>query len=130
MIRKKVTIKNQGFTIIETMISVALFIIITTVGMGTLLNGNLLYQKSQDMRTIIDNLNYTMEDMSRNIRTGYNYRCFTSSDSIPVSTDSNLAVPRSCSSGWALAFEYAYGDNTVNDYPTPDPVDYDDQWIY
>ncbi|MBP9748282.1 MAG: hypothetical protein KBD17_01505 [Candidatus Pacebacteria bacterium] len=124
--------KNSGgFTIIETMISVALFIVITTVGMGALLNGNLLYQKSQDMRTIIDNLNFTMEDMSRNIRTGYNYRCYTSSDPI-IPTDDNptiLSVPRSCASGggWAIAFESAYGDNTVTD---GNPVNYKDQWIY
>lgn len=129
--KKKITVKNnRGFTIIETMISVTLFIIITTIGMGVLLNGHLLYQKSQDMRAIIDNLNFTMEDISRNIRTGYNYHCFTGSDSIPVTTDPTLSTPKSCASGWAVAFESAYGDNTVNDYPAPDPVDYNDQWIY
>src|SRR5690349_21503437 len=103
---KKVTTKQEGFTIIETMISVALFIVITTVGMGALLNGNLLYQKSQDMRAIIDNLNFTMEDMSRNLRTGYNFHCFTGTDSIPVTTDATLSAPKSCSTGgWAIAFE-------------------------
>ncbi len=122
--------KNNGFTIIETMISVSLFVIITTLGMGTLLNAHAVYKKSQDMRSIIDSLNFVMEDMSRNIRTGYNYHCKISGESIPSSTDSSLSAPKNCANGWALVFEYAYGDNTENDIPTPDPVDYNDQWVY
>lgn len=122
--------QNKGFTIIETMISVSLFIIITTLGMGTLLNAHVVYKKSQDMRSIIDSLNFVMEDMSRNIRTGYNYHCKIGGESLPILTDHFLSEPKSCVSGWALAFEYAYGDNTVNDVPVPDPIDYDDQWVY
>ncbi len=127
--------KNNGFTIIETMISVSLFVIITTLGMGTLLNAHAVYKKSQDMRSIIDSLNFVMEDMSRNIRTGYNYRCFygvAAETGIPTTDPepSSLGAPRNCASGWGIAFEYAYGDNTENDVPTPDPIDYGDQWIY
>ena len=66
--------KQTGYTIIETMISVSLFLIIITIGMGALLNANLLHQKSRDMRSIMDNLSFIMEDMSRNLRTGYDYR--------------------------------------------------------
>ena len=43
--------------------------------MGALLNANVVYKKSQDMRSIMDNLSFTMEDVSRNVRTGYNYQC-------------------------------------------------------
>lgn len=66
--------KTAGFTIIETMIAISLFLIIVTIGMGSLLNANLLHQKSQDMRSIMDNLSFIMEDMSRNLRTGYDYQ--------------------------------------------------------
>lgn len=114
--------KSDGFTIIETMIAVSLFIVITTVGMGALLNANLLYQKSRDMRSILDNLNYVMEDLSRNARTGYNYHCFLSTETIPTLTSAVPSTPQSCENenGWAVAFESAYGD-TAN---------YDDQWVY
>ena len=64
---------NKGFTIIETMIAISLFLIIVTIGMGSLLNANLLHQKSQDMRSIMDSLSFIMEDMSRNLRTGSDY---------------------------------------------------------
>ena len=126
--------KEQGFTIIETMISVSLFVIITTLGMGTLLNAHSVYKKSQDMRSIIDSLNFVMEDMSRNIRTGYNYHCRVIGESIPNDdpAPAYMSQPKNCASGWAIAFEYAYGDNTENDTP-PNPVDeidYNDQWVY
>ncbi|HAS80777.1 MAG: hypothetical protein UR25_C0003G0021 [Candidatus Nomurabacteria bacterium GW2011_GWE1_32_28] len=67
--------KNTGYTIIETMIAISLFLIIITIGMGALLNANALHKKSQNKRSIVDNLNFIMEDMSRNIRTGSNYSC-------------------------------------------------------
>ena len=65
---------NKGFTIIETMIAISLFLIVVTIGMGSLLNANLLHRKSQDMRSIMDSLSFIMEDMSRNLRTGYDYQ--------------------------------------------------------
>ena len=91
MIKKNLKTKG-GYTIIETMIAVSLFIIIVTTGMGALLNANLLHQKSRDMRSIIDNLSFIMEDMSRNIRTGTVYHCID---------DGNVksASAHSCSAG-------------------------------
>ena len=88
--------KKNGYTIIETMISVSIFLVVVMAGMGALLNANLLHSKSQNMRSIVDNLSFIMEDMSRNLRTGYNYYCINSSHpNIPTnSNDTN-----SCSNG-------------------------------
>jgi prepilin-type N-terminal cleavage/methylation domain-containing protein len=109
---------NGGYTLIETMIAVSLFVIVVTAGMGALLNANLLHEKSKNLRSIMDNLNFVMEDMSRNIRTGYNYQCFDASHlSLSPTT---LSTPLSCASGWAIAFEYANGN----------PATYTDQWVY
>lgn len=118
--------QNKGYTIIETMIAIALFIIVIMAGMDALLNMNLVHQKSQNMREIIDNLNFTMEDMSRYLRTGYNYHCFTAKEEIRPN-DSSLNNPKSCASGWAIAFEYQDGvpANLVDRNPHTD-----DQWIY
>ncbi|MEI7709527.1 MAG: hypothetical protein WCI76_02325 [bacterium] len=112
--------KNKGFTIIETMIATSLFIIIVTAGLGALLNASLLHQKSRDMRSILDNLSFVMEDMSRNLRTGYNYHCFISGDVIPSATSSIVSTPKSCANGWAISFESASGVPSNND----------DQWLY
>ena len=104
---------NRGYTIIETMIAVSIFLVVITIGMEALLNANFIHRKSQDMRSIMDNLSFIMEDMSRNLRTGYNYHC---SDNL-----SNFGTPLSCTSGGTvIAFEPTDG-NPANDI---------DQWIY
>ncbi len=85
-------------------------------GMNAILNASVIHQKSQDMRSILDNLSFILEDMGRNIRTGYNYRCIDT-ESLPVASLSN---PKSCASGWGIAFEPAAG-LTADD---------NDQWVY
>jgi prepilin-type N-terminal cleavage/methylation domain-containing protein len=80
---------NSGFTILETMVAIAVFLIVIVYGMGAVLNSTLLYKKSEDMRSIMDNLNFIMEDISRNARVGYNFYCdnsgFPSSSGYPLS---------------------------------------------
>ena len=110
--------KNTGYTIIETMISVSLFLVIVTISVGALLNANLVHRKSQDMRSILDNLSFVMEDISRNLRTGYNYHCFRGGDFIPVFTSPLVSSPNSCGDdqgGWAVAFEFPNGSTTNHD---------------
>lgn len=85
--------QNTGYTIIETMIAVSLFIVVVMAGMGALLNANLLHGKSQNMRSIMDNLSFIMEDMSKNLRTGSDYHCF--SGTVP----SGSPDPQSCDDG-------------------------------
>ena len=105
-----------GYTLIETMIALTIFLIVVVIGVGALLNAYSVNRKSQDMRSIIDSLSFTMEDMSRNIRTGYNYHCLIKGDTV-----SDIGTPLSCmTNGYGVAFEYSDGD-TANDA---------DQWVY
>ena len=118
---KKINKKNTGYTIIETMISVSLFVVIVIAGTGALLNANLLHNKSQNMRSIMDNLNFIMEDLSRDLRMGYNYRCYH--DAGNITGDPNINSARSCATGWGIAFE--------SNYPViGDPIFNGDQWAY
>jgi prepilin-type N-terminal cleavage/methylation domain-containing protein len=108
---------QKGFTLIETMIAVSLFVIVVMIGMGSLINANAIHRKSEDARSILDNLSFILEDMSRNLRTGYDYHCFVLGDTI----SSNDVLPaKSCANGFALAFEHSLGD----------PNDNTDQWVY
>ena len=77
---------RRGYTLIETMIAVSLFIIVVMMGMGALLNANFLHNKSQNMRSIMDSLSFTMDDMSRNLRTGINYDCIPNHGTVPVTS--------------------------------------------
>ena len=112
----KKNIKTKGgYTLIETMIAVSLFIVIVTIGMGSLLNANMLSNKSQKMRSIMDSMSFTIEDMSRSLRTGYNYRCINDGN-----YSSSLSTPRSCpNGGGGIVFEPATGNPLTKD-----------QWVY
>ena len=124
---------NQGYTIIETMIAISIFLVIVMVGMGALLNANFLHQKSQDMRSIMDSLSFVMEDMSKNLRTGYNYHCFKYGQSIPNNPRDNdtVSTPSSCPAGnsLAIAFEHQNGHLYI-DPETKIDYDSEDQWVY
>ncbi len=114
---KKNNKKTAGFTIIETMIAISLFLVVVMIGMGALLNASLIHTKSQDMRSIMDNLSFIMEDMSRNLRTGYDYHC---SNNLSLSDIGIPFSPLSCSNGGVIiAFEPSSGN-----------PDNKDQWIY
>lgn len=108
--------KGGGYTIIETMISVAIFLVIIEFGMGSLLGANSLHRKSKDMRGVMDSLSFIMDDISRNLRTGSNYQCFSKTSGV-IPTPSTLDDPKSCQDGLGLAFESDAGDhnNTFND---------------
>ena len=98
--------KNKnGYTIIETMIAISLFIIIVMMAMNALLNANVVSNKSQKTRSIMDNMSFVIEDMSRSLRTGTTYDCI-SDGSIPGSP--------TATSGYGcgeIAFKPANGGN-------------------
>lgn len=99
--------KNRGYTIIETMIAISLFLVVMMLGMGSLLGSSLIHKKSQDMRSIMDNLSFVMEDISRNLRTGYNYHCIDDDNLISTS-------PHSCVNGGAgISFKNTFGNQLV-----------------
>jgi hypothetical protein len=109
-------VRSEGYTIIETMIAVSLFVVIVLVGTNALLNANLVHQKSQDGRTILDSLGFAMDELSRNLRTAYTYHCFVNADEILPEPLSALNYPKSCSQGQGLSFETDSGDaNDFND---------------
>jgi len=100
--------KIAGYTIIETMIAVSLFIVIVMAGTNALLNANLVRQKSQDLRSIMDGLSFTMEDMSRSLRTGYNFHCIDSVNDSLIQTDNY-----SCENGGGISFRTSDGSQRV-----------------
>jgi prepilin-type N-terminal cleavage/methylation domain-containing protein len=66
---------NQGFTLIELMVSVSIFVVVMTISMGSILTIFDANKKSQTLRTVMDNLNFSLEAMTRTIRFGTNYHC-------------------------------------------------------
>lgn len=64
---------KRGFTLIEIMVSVTIFTIIITVGMGALVSLLRNYEVTQAEKRVHDSLNYAMETITREIRLGKNY---------------------------------------------------------
>jgi prepilin-type N-terminal cleavage/methylation domain-containing protein len=68
--------KNQtGFTLIEMIVSLAIFSIIVTITIGALLVLIASNQKLQGEQSVMTNLAFAMDSMTREIRTGTNYYC-------------------------------------------------------
>ena len=87
------------------MVSTALFVVIVTMGITVILNVNKSHKVSANVRDMMDNINFVMEDMSRNIRIASDLHCddSTPANSIPVQS-SSLEDQSSCiSSGVAGA---------------------------
>ncbi len=66
-------IKNKGFTLVEMMVSVAIFSVIMTMGIGTLLNMLNTYKISQKEKQAADSLGFVLETITRELRLGINY---------------------------------------------------------
>jgi prepilin-type N-terminal cleavage/methylation domain-containing protein len=86
----KITLEKTGFTLIELMTSISIFAVIMTISMGSILGIFDANRKSEALKTVMDNLNFTIETMSREMRFGKNYHC---SSSVP------LTNPTECYSG-------------------------------
>lgn len=67
--------KKHGFTLIEIMVAISIFSMVMVVIIGALLLLNDANKKAQALRAVVDNMNFAMEDMTRNIRTGRDYKC-------------------------------------------------------
>ncbi len=62
--------KNKGFTLIEMMVAVSIFSIVVTISMGaifTIVDAN---KKAQSLEAVMSNLNFSLETMTRTIKTG------------------------------------------------------------
>jgi prepilin-type N-terminal cleavage/methylation domain-containing protein len=64
---------NKGFSLIEMIVAVGLFTVAITISLGALLNINDLGRRAEAIRTVNDNVNFSLEAMMREIRAGSNY---------------------------------------------------------
>ena len=82
---------NRGFTLIEIMVSVSIFSVVMLMvssAIYTVFDSN---RKSQSLRAVMDNMNLSLEAMTRTIRFGKDYHCDITV--VPNTT------PRDCASG-------------------------------
>lgn len=81
---------NKGFTLIELMTAVSIFAIVMVISMGSITGIFEANRKSRTLKTVMANLNLTIESMSKEMRFGKNYHCGTAGSDI---------TPQNCPSG-------------------------------
>jgi prepilin-type N-terminal cleavage/methylation domain-containing protein len=64
---------QKGFTLVEIMVSLAIFSVVMVVALGAFLKIVDVNKRAQSIESAVNNLNFTMEAMSRELRTGSQY---------------------------------------------------------
>ncbi len=67
------TILTQGFTLVEILVAIAIFMIVMVSTLGAFLSMVDLNKKVQAVRVAMDNANLAMEEMMREMRLGYDF---------------------------------------------------------
>lgn len=99
MINKfKITGKQKAFTLVEMLIAVSLFIVIVTMSIGSLLSIFDANKRAQSSKTVVDNLNLSIENMARSVRFGKTYHCDNG-----IGT---LTSPADCAGGTRFAVNF------------------------
>ena len=83
---KKIFNSERGFTLVELMVSLMIFIVVVLAAVGSLYTVNSASKKVQAMRSVLDNLTFAIEAMSRTVRTSASVVC---GGSLNVSGDPN-----------------------------------------
>ena len=83
---------------IELLVSMALFIVVITMGVGALMvliNAN---SKAQNINDSVSNIQFALDSMAREIRTGYAYYCSSGTE-----TTGDINVHQDCNKGTYLS---------------------------
>lgn len=65
--------KNKGFTIVELMVAMSLFLILVAVAVGTFIQTLKTQRIIVELSAANDNATQAMEQMTREVRTGFNF---------------------------------------------------------
>lgn len=113
--------KNHGFTLVEMIVSLAIFSVVAVIAIGALLKVIDANKKAQSIQSSVTNLNFAMESMSRDLRTGTDIQCsnsaptFNQSSNIP-STLSGVSI---CSIGTGQSIVFHSTRTDPNDPSCP-----------
>lgn len=88
---KQTTNKQKGFTLIEMIVSLAIFAVVVTTAVGALLAIVSTNRQLQGEQSIMTNLTFALDSMTREMRTGFSYYCDSESSDIGIFSDSGTA---------------------------------------
>ncbi len=103
---------QSGFTLVEMIVSLAIFAIVVTVSVGALLVLVGTNQRLQDEQSVMTNLSFALDSMTREIRTGSHYYCFSRLSGNKLTTAGNSLDSVLTSGAEKLVNDCANGNNT------------------
>jgi len=74
---KKQKINNRGFSLVEMLVAIGIFMSIMTIAITSLISIISANKKAQAIKSTIDNVTFAVETMSRDMRVGNSYQCST-----------------------------------------------------
>jgi len=130
---------QSGFTLIEIIVSLGVFSVVITIAVGALLMLVAANDQLQSEQAVMTNLSFALDSMTREIRTGTNYYCDSTSnrqstsmfsdgvslDALLTNDQTQVELTRDCASGrnnaedqWhGMAFEEG-GESITGDFST------------
>ena len=87
--------QQRGFTLIEVMVSLALFSVVMIIAVGGFLSILDVNRKAQALQASLDNASFSFENVTRLIRTGTQFDC---------GHTNGTPVPSDCAGGTSLQF--------------------------
>lgn len=107
---------NRGFTLLEMIVSLGIFAVVAVIAVGALLRISDANRKALILKTAVNNLNFALETMSREMRFGSNFSCAPNINSISRNGQTTNCFSNDRS--WVIAFnsqyEGAYRDDINN----------------
>lgn len=95
---------GAGFTLIEMLVSTAIFTVVMTIALGALLSMSESDRKAQTLKSVINNLNFSLDSISRNVRTGSSYHCGSNSGGDCTTPPGGTYVAFTLADGTPLAY--------------------------
>jgi prepilin-type N-terminal cleavage/methylation domain-containing protein len=113
---------QRGFTLIEMLVSTAIFTVVMVIALGALLAMSESDRKAQTLKSVINNLNFSLDSITRTVRTGAGYHCGTPSGgdctAVPGTyfafTDANGNSVAYCLNGTAIMREVVPGGGALD----------------
>jgi prepilin-type N-terminal cleavage/methylation domain-containing protein len=69
---------QSGFTLIEMLVSIAIFMVVAVIAVTALLKIVDASKKSQTLQDTVNNVNFAMDSITRELRVGSMYTCYSS----------------------------------------------------
>lgn len=85
--------KTQGFTLVEILVVLGIFSFLMTLATGVLYMTQAVNVKLQETQAILDNVNFTIDTISRDVRYGADFHC---GSSYSISTETEYLLRKDC----------------------------------